>query len=635
MAKKKPSNKKKILKKDKPTILDPIVLSQKNFWQENLIPILILFLLSILLYLPSLGFDHVLDDTIVITDNDYTKKGFAGIKDIFSTDSFQGYFGEQKKMLEGGRYRPLSIVTFAIEYQFFGLSAKAGHFNNILLYALSGLLLFRVLLLLIPSIKSKEQWYYSLPFVASLLFILHPIHTEVVANIKGRDEILALFFSLSALYFSIKYVRSQSLILLAGVCLSLFLGLLAKENALTWLVIIPMSLYFFTKSKFSTIGKITLALFVTVLVYFAVRYNALGYFISSGEESTSIMNNPFYGLDAGKKAATIMYTLGVYIKLLLFPHPLTHDYYPFQIPILTFGDWKAILALVVNLGLGVYALFGIRKKSIISYGILFYFITLSIVSNIFVNVGTTMNERFVYMSSVGFCIILAYFISRWLPAKLDEDVKKVNIIGLGLLCLLLIGYGAKTTVRVPDWKNPLSLNSAAVKYSPNSARANCFMGVALFEDYKVEQDQARRNQLLDESTFYINRALDLYPGYGNALTMKSGILAEHYKKDFDIDKLLAGFTNILQYNERTPFTDEYIQYLIDQNRNPEKVAQFLYNIGFALNYEKRRSYIAAIHYLKYAYQIDPRNHNVIRALGNSYRNIGNEAEANKYLRQLD
>ncbi len=608
--------------------------TSSGFWTNNLIPILILFVLPFALYGMSLGFEYVLDDKIVITDNDFTKKGFSGIWDILTTDSFEGYFGEQKTILAGGRYRPLSIITFAIEYQIFGLNPVAGHFFNILLYALSALLLFRVLLQLFPPLETS-RWYLSLPFVASLLFVLHPVHTEVVANIKGRDEILALLFAFGALYFILKHLKNNSIPMLLGACISLLLGILAKENALTWLFIIPLSLYYFTKASWGQIAKITGALLLTVLLYFLIRYNALGYILYTGKESTDIMNNPFYGLDPGKRAATIMYTLGLYIKLLLYPHPLTHDYYPFQIPIIDFQDWRALLSVLVNLSLLIYALLGIRKKSIPSYAILFYFASLSIVSNIFVNVGTTMNERFIYMPSVGLCIILAYFIARWLPARLNEKPNEVNIISVGLLSVLCFAYVAKTLIRVPDWRNALTLNSAAVRFSPNSARANCFMGVAIFEDYKIETDANRKKQMLDDVSYYIDRALELYPAYGSALTMYSGVLAEHYKLDYDLDKLLAGFTEVLRYRTRTDFTDEYIQYLIDQNREPNKLASFLYVVGYNINLNGRSDSKTALHYLNFAYQVNPNDQNTIKAIVQCYQNLGNASAAQQYRNLLE
>ncbi len=638
MAKKRKPNSKKVkpsrseFKEFGPSEMPPV--SGTRFWSSNALPIFILLFLSFAMYLSSLTFDYVLDDKIVLSENNFVKKGFSGIKDIFKTDSFVGYFGEQKKVLEGGRYRPLSLVTFAIEHQFYGLNKGYSHFINILLYALSGLLLFRVLFMLIPPLKTS-RWFLSLPFIAALLFVIHPIHTEAVANIKGRDEILALLFSFSALYFSLKYVKTNNLFLLIGVCISLLLGILAKENALTWVVIIPMSLYFFRKVKLNQVLILGGALLVTVIIYFSIRINALGYVLSSGEESIDIMNNPFFGLEPGNRYATIFYTLGLYLKLLIFPHPLTHDYYPYQIPILGFGDWKALLAILVNLGLGIYALIGLRKKSIISYGILFYFITLSIVSNLFVNVGTTMNERFVYMPSVGICIVFAYFLARWLPAKLNEKADEINIISVGLLLFFVIGYIGKTVSRVPDWENALTLNAAAVKYSPNSARANCFMGVAIYEDYKLESDVAKKAVMLEDITYYIDRALEIYPGYGSALTMKSGILAEHYKKDFDINKLLAGFTTILRQRETTTFTNEYIEYLIKQKRSPNEVSQFLYNVGYTINFQGRQNYNAALYYLNYAYQVDPANRNIIQAIAQCYQKAGNQNKANEFLQKLN
>jgi len=100
---------------------------EKDFWRKNLLPASILFFLAIGLYAYTITFDYVLDDQIVLTNNNFTKKGFDGIHDIMTKESFVGRFGEQKNLVVGARYRPLSIVTFAIEYQFFGLNPKVSH----------------------------------------------------------------------------------------------------------------------------------------------------------------------------------------------------------------------------------------------------------------------------------------------------------------------------------------------------------------------------------------------------------------------------------------------------------------------------------------------------------------------------
>ena len=186
-------------------------------WLKHRPSLLILSILAIGLYAQSLSFGYVLDDTMVIEKNQFVQKGFDGIGDIFRFESFRGYFGEQKQLLEGDRYRPFSLATFAAEIGLFGKGKTFfGHFINLLLYALTAILLYRVLLFMFPKEEEtasnietsnfKLQTFLSIPFLATLLFIAHPLHVEVVANIKGRDEILALLGELSALYFTFKYI---------------------------------------------------------------------------------------------------------------------------------------------------------------------------------------------------------------------------------------------------------------------------------------------------------------------------------------------------------------------------------------------------------------------------------------------
>ena len=489
-------------------------------------------------------------------------------------------------------------------------------------------MLFRVVAMIIPALRSNP-WWLALPFLTALLFILHPIHTEVVANVKGRDEILSFLGALGALYFSIQYLKKDKIYLLVLSAISFFLGLLAKESALTWIAVIPLSGYFFTKARFKNLAMVTFPLLVVGMFYIAIRTNIIGYLLSSGNEVTDIMNNPFYGLSPGERFATVFYTLGMYIKLLIFPHPLTHDYYPFQIPILNWGDYRPGMFLLVHLGLLGLALKGLKRKKIISYSILFYFITLSIVSNIPFTVGATMNERFVYVPSLAICLIFAYLIAREIPDYFNEKKEEVNILSVGLLAILVIGYTTKTILRAEDWKNAVTLNAAAVKYSPNSARANCFMGVALFEKYKVETDAQTRDVLLKDASFYIGRSLEIYPTYGSALTMYAGVVAEEYKKDNDLDKLLQKFETVLSKRTRLDFIDEYIEYLLER-ADADKLTRFLYKVGENFNARQRLDYTTALHYLKYAYQLSPRDPQLNLAIARCYQNLGDQTKANQF-----
>ncbi|MEM6724057.1 MAG: hypothetical protein AAF598_08465, partial [Bacteroidota bacterium] len=209
---------------------------------------LILLLLPFTLYFATFNFGYVLDDVIVNSENSFVKKGFGGLAEIFGHDSFTGYLGKQQELVAGARYRPLSIATFAVEYALYGLNPGFNHLINILLYGLTGWLIFRVFHLLFP-VKKSTHWYLSFPFLVAGLFLLHPIHTEVVANIKGRDEILVLLLSLGTLYYCLRFNEHKNILYLFAASLTFWLALLAKENAITFLVIIPAALYFFKKAE--------------------------------------------------------------------------------------------------------------------------------------------------------------------------------------------------------------------------------------------------------------------------------------------------------------------------------------------------------------------------------------------------
>ena len=615
----------------KPISTNTIVAPSTPFWKRNWLPALLLFIISIGLYAYSTTFEYVLDDQIVLTNNAYTKQGVNGIKDILTKESMSGRFGGQKNLIVGARYRPLSLVTFALEYQFVGLNPFVSHLINVLLYGLLAVLLYRVLCLCFPT---KEQWYFSIAFLTSLLFVVHPLHTEVVANVKGRDEIMTLLGALAALYYAIRYVDRSKWIYLFLSGIVFFLALLSKENALTFLAIVPLTLYFFKNASLKQMGITLLPLVIASIAYLVIRYQVIGYFLSpDGKEITDIMNNPFYGLGASEKMATVFYTLGLYLKLLFFPHPLTHDYYPYQIPIIGWGDMRAIIPLLLHIGLGVIALLGLKKKSILSYGILFYLATLSIVSNVPFTVGTFMNERFIFIPSIGFCLIIVWLLKDQL-AKWMNGQKIASTIGMGILALMTLGFSWKTLDRVPDWKNRLSLNISGASASPNSARANCFLGTAIFEEeYRNETDNQKKKELIKEVAYFIDRALNIYPTYGSALTMHSGVVAEEYKYDRDLDKLLAEFHSILQRKSNVPFIGQYIEYLLG-SASPQKIGDFCYKVGYNHFTETKKDYNNAIKYLKYGLQALPNDRRLLQGIGQTYQLMGNTNEANKYLSRL-
>lgn len=595
----------------------------KKYWQQ----VAVLFALAVALYIYSVTFDYVLDDQIVITKNEYTKKGFSGIMDILKTESMQGYFGEQKNLVVGSRYRPMSIVSFAIEYQLWGLNSFMSHLINILLYAFTGILLYRILLMLFPK-KEDQNPFLSIPFIASLLFVAHPIHSEVVANVKGRDEILTLMGALGSIYYTLKYLSNQNSRYLVFSAVAFFFGLMSKENAITFLAVIPLTVYFFTKATAGINWKVTAPLLISTAIYLVIRYSVIGYFLGNGEKITDLMNNPFAQMNGGEKLATIFYTLLIYIKLLIFPHPLTHDYYPYAIPKMNWSSIWSILSLLIHVGLGFIAVKNIKTKSILSYCILFYLFTISIVSNIVFPVGTFMNERFVYISSIGVCIAGAWFFVSYLPGLQGGKFKS---LGLALIALFVIGFGAKTVARVPAWKNKLSLNAAAIKYSANSARANCFMATALFEEFQLEKDEAKKKAMLVDINKYINRSLEIYPDYYSALQMYAGVVGANYVADKNLDNALAGFYKILSRRTTITYVDQFLEYLEKMpDTDKKKIADFYFDLGYKVFYKEKKFYNNAAKYLDKALKYNDLDPKANYAMAIVMSEIGDYAKSDQF-----
>ena len=238
-----------------------------------------------------------------------------------------------------------------------------------------------MLLAMFQSIWQKEGIKPILiAFGATLLYALHPIHTEAVANIKGRDEIMVFLGAIMATYWVLKSFDSDSKWkYLSAAILAFTFSIFSKENAVTFIAIIPASLYVFKKASIQESIKYAIPfLIVFGLFWFGVRSSILGdaASVSSTAPAKELMNNPFLKIDSqagyidftsSEKYGTVLYTWTKYIKLLLFPHPLTNDYYPKyirtssdEIPTLQSPD--VLLSLIIHLALFGLMIIGVLRR---------------------------------------------------------------------------------------------------------------------------------------------------------------------------------------------------------------------------------------------------------------------------------
>jgi hypothetical protein len=251
-----------------------------------------------------------------------------------------------------------------------------------------------------------------LALIISLLFLAHPIHTEVVANVKSRDEIFSFLFIMLTLFIAHQYQKHKNNKWLALTCLSFFCAILSKEYGATLLILVPLSLYLFPVEKFSLskISGLLLGLLATFFLYIGIRSK---YDLLAGKndlQEGELLNNPFLLADDTQKLATKFFIFFKYLWVQLIPHPLSSDYGYNSIPYKDFsnlGVWIGILFMGALVWFGFKAF---KQKQWIAFAIAFYLGNILLVTNFIFDVGATMGERLIFHSSIGFCIAIAYLI---------------------------------------------------------------------------------------------------------------------------------------------------------------------------------------------------------------------------------
>lgn len=382
-----------------------------------------------------------------------------------------------------------------------------------LLYAITAIFLFLTL------VKIFKNYNYVAPLLITLLFIAHPVHTEVVANIKSRDEILSFLFCIMALYFSIEhycYNKPVSYKVLSWIFF--FLAILSKETVLMYAVIIPMTYYFFTDFPLKKIFRLAVPFIALVVVYMFIRGHILDS-ITFDEQMQVINNSIMSAKTPADKLATTILILGKYIWLLFIPLSLTFDYSYNQIPAVSFSNPGALLSIAVYAALIGYALLRLKKKDPIAFGIFYYLITMLLVSNLFVKIGSTMGERFLYTSSLGFSIAIGLLILKTLRIPTTIARPKLNTL-YPVVGIILLAYTVKTISRNADWKDNYTLFEAGVVTSPNSARAHQSLAITYTDTAIKTTDPASKNMFFSKAIKEYNIAIGILPSYSEALFNK-------------------------------------------------------------------------------------------------------------------
>ena len=351
-----------------------------------------------------------------------------------------------------GLYRPLTTFSYLLNYATFGNGPHpAGyHWVNFALHAVNIALVYLLGLLVFQQTKLKERFAFALAAV----WAVHPVLTESVTNIVGRADLLAGFGVLAGLLCHVQggaAFRWRKLAWLAGLALATAIGLFSKESAVVLLAaMVIYDLAFRQTWRARAAGYQALAM--SFLVFFYVRGQVLAKLPSA---LVPFGDNPLVGAGFWTARLTAIKVIGKYLWLLLWPSRLSCDYSYNQIPLSTWGDWKALAAMAACAALAAVAIVCYRRSKPVFFFIAFFFATLAPTSNMVILIGTIMAERFLYLPSIGFAgclVVTVYAVCRRFPR-----------VAPAALALVSVAFAARTYTRNFDWFDDLSLWTSAAK----------------------------------------------------------------------------------------------------------------------------------------------------------------------------
>lgn len=413
-----------------------------------LLPLLIVCASVVLVYLNSFPGSFFMDDIQLVVQNPLVRQPALG--KILTTD----YWGEQ---INSGLYRPLTILSLALNRLFFGPAPFGFHLGNVLLHAAASGLLGLVLGRL--GCGAVAAWG------GALLFAVHPIHTEAVNMAVGRSELLVAVLLFLALWLALTGDGPRRRAIVAG-CFGL--ALLAKEHAIVFLALLP-AIDIFLDGNPRLVWRRRLQLYL-LLAGVAAAWLTLRTF---GVEHGDIPRDPYDPVYAplaflpdGMRLLTALKLQLLYLGKLLLPLNLQGVYAGegFLQPVSGLVSAWGFGVLLTVAGYAAATVSALRRRRPIGLALLLYALSFAPTANVFFATGVTFAERLAYLPSAWFCLGVAVSmesLGRRLPPRL-----LVAVAAGGLLA-----YGGATLLRNRDYRDPLALWQADVRVDPADPHA--------------------------------------------------------------------------------------------------------------------------------------------------------------------
>lgn len=544
----------KKLKKNKPAAIKGAEADEYLQKRRIRLCLIAVALITFFVFFPSLqnGFTDWDDNEYVTTNQSI--RGFTpeNIKTIFSS-------------LYIANYQPLTILTYAAEYSFFGLNPVIYHLTNLILHIANSLLVFWFIFLLSGSIRAS--------LLSSLLFAIHPLHVESVAWVAERKDVLSTFFFMLTLIAYLKYLRERKIGFYIISLIMLIISLLSKPMAVTMPAILLL-LDFFTNAQntppqtppgarlrkilIEKIPYIIIALIFVIVTYMTQKaYGAVRDY--SDIPLIKRMMIPFYG--------AIFYLIKMILPIFL------SAIYPYPQQIETSLLIKLIASTLLFFIIAFLVIKSLKKTKLIAFGFLFYIITILPVLQIIPIGHAIVADRYFYIPSIGIFYIISFYTAKILenPSRKNDNMRTIATYAT---IAFLIFFAILTLQRCKVWKNGVVLwNDVLSKYPKASLPHN-----NLGNTYKSQGD-------IEKALYHYQQAIEIEPTYAMAYYNR----ATTYNDIGKAEEALKDFNKAIELNPK--FSEAYNNrgvFMLSKDKLTEALPDF--NKAIELNPKNAQAY---------------------------------------------
>ncbi len=478
----------------------------------------------ILTYANGLGGGFTYDDKAIVRDNPRIRSP-GNVSQIFATSYFGGPRGA------GTAYRPVLLLSYAVQWWIHGRQAVAFHAVNVLLHAGATLLLAALFLrIAIPS---------AVAFSGALLFAVAPIHVEAVTSLVGRGEVLAAVFTLIYLHMALRHLslppaatspslsglrRTRRFPALLAALLCYALAVLTKESGSSAPALALLLFVFVEEGKLRERLRRAFVRGLPLLCgsgaalagVFLLRRWVLGGFLKSPGTGIFEVENALFPIDPLSRAVNACVILFRYLGRTVFPLHLSADESAWSIEVVSGKSPLAIGAVLLLAGITAAALRRLSSRSPLALGFLFFCLAFLPASNLIFPIGTIFAERLAYLPSAGLCLAAGALIAgsaRSLPALTPRRSR--------LLAAAVVLLGARTIVRNSVWWSDEGLFLNLVRTAPESAKAHYDIAYIWAE----ERQYSRAREQYEQATEIYEDYWDAWAGKGR-VEKEMGLLSD-------------------------------------------------------------------------------------------------------------